>query len=76
MKIRSMSKVDILESQRAKVHAQIPLDDPRRNITRGINMDTGEGVRLSFKDNEDMRSYTQALLDEELQLYRDHLNGK
>jgi hypothetical protein len=76
MKIRSMSKADILEAQRAKVRAQIPLDDPRRTLTRGIDFSTGEGARLSFKDNEDMRSYSQALLDEELQLYKDYIDGE
>jgi hypothetical protein len=71
MKIRSMSKVDILESQRAKVRAQIPLDDPRRNITRGVDMDTFEGARLTFSSNEDIDSYIEALHAEEDSLIKE-----
>jgi hypothetical protein len=71
MKIRSMSKADILESQRAKVRAQIPLDDPRRNITRGVNMDTMEGSRMRFSSFEENHAYWDALDNEELELAKE-----
>jgi hypothetical protein len=71
MKIRSMSKVDILESQRTKVRAQIPLDDPRRKLTRGVNMDTMEGSRLQFSSFEENHVYWDALDAEELELAKE-----
>jgi hypothetical protein len=71
MKIRTVSESEIKELNIARVRKEIPLDDPRRHITRGVDMDSFDGVRLRFSSNEDMVSYFKALHDEEDSLIKE-----
>jgi hypothetical protein len=60
MWIRTLS-----ESEIQKPKKKNSLDDPHRTITCGVNVDTMEGVRLSFSSNEDIRNYLSPLHEEE-----------